>query len=312
MGTTLLGHCPMRLATLLSLLLLLGACDLNESEETPSTVRGTASDLATLERCTMAPATEAAIAVCTQAMEQLPEGAWRATAQSERAEFHLKFGHTDEATADAEAVVAELPDSGPAWLRLAVIRLTADQDEAAARDLEQARRLSPDDGTVVYFHAVILDRRGDDERALAEINRAVSLLADDPDFLPAALGRRCRIRADLDIELDLALADCEGSLRTVEKEDRPNTRFLRGLVYYRLGRHADAVADFDQTVSTAKLAGPAHFMRGLAKRALGDATAGDADVAEGIRLYPEAGKVYAPYLQAGNADAPVDPTQATR
>jgi len=113
------------------------------------------------------------------------------------------------------------------------------------------------------------------DRAIADYSKVIELdpkLAVDAD----AFRSRCFARAVAGRDLPRALDDCRESLRF-----RPNdahTMDSRGLVYLRLGRLHEAIAEYDAVLKIDPNMASALYGRGIAKRRKGDASGGKADI----------------------------------
>ena len=111
------------------------------------------------------------------------------------------------------------------------------------------------------------------DRAIADYAKAIEI---DPKSA-AAYNSRCRFRIKANLDLPLALSDCDDALRLAPN----NATFMdsRGFVYLKLNRLDEAIADYDAALKVnPKLAG-ALYGRGLAKQKKGDQAAGDTDIA---------------------------------
>jgi tetratricopeptide (TPR) repeat protein len=110
-----------------------------------------------------------------------------------------------------------------------------------------------------------------------------ALLGATPDD-PTVLNSRCWARATQGTGLDLALADCNASLR-LRPDDVP-TLDSRGLVYLRMHRYPEAILDYDAAISRGPALAPSFYGRALAKRALGDEAGSVSDIASAKARYP--------------------------
>jgi tetratricopeptide (TPR) repeat protein len=131
----------------------------------------------------------------------------------------------------------------------------------------------------------VLVARGDAYRALGkdELARAdyqAAAVLERPS--PQHLDQRCWMRTLRGGPLDLAAEDCDSAIAAMP--DSASARFSRCVLRYRGGRFADALADCDAALARdSKIVGALYF-RGLAKRKTGDASGGDADVADALRI----------------------------
>ena len=105
---------------------------------------------------------------------------------------------------------------------------------------------------------------------------------------PAFLNSKCWNEAEANIDLELALSECDRALARASSKAPEWANWLdsRGFVRFRLGRWKDAVADYDSALAAdPKMAGSL-YMRGVAKRRLGETSVGDADIAAAAGLDP--------------------------
>lgn len=98
-------------------------------------------------------------------------------------------------------------------------------------------------------------------------------------FAPAnvrLLNERCFARALENIKLPEALADCDQALKN--KPDNPDIIDSKGYVLYRLGRYEDSVAAYDRALALRPGMATALFVRGHAKKKLGNTRDGESDI----------------------------------
>lgn len=121
---------------------------------------------------------------------------------------------------------------------------------------------------------------------LSDLDKALS-------YSPASatlLNERCFERAVEKVKLEGALADCDLSLRA--HPDNANITDSRGFVFYQMGRYQDAITTYDQALKQKPDLSPSLFVRGLARRKLGDTAGGDADIAAAKKLNPDVAKIF--------------------
>ena len=292
----------MRAFVLLLALAPLCACDLIEPPP-----RQTADDMRLAVRpCVIAPASAESLELCTRVYNDLPPGPWRATALEKRADIHLVLGQNDAALADANAAIAEWPEYAWGWLMRARVKQAMGRHDDAIPDIEETVRLKPNESASRYYRALYLGRQGNDDAALVEINQAVQFAGDDRRELLEARAARCQIRADANAELEAALEDCDFALRSENPGD--SMYFARGLVLFRLGRHEEAITEFDKLPAGDQAHAHWLYMRGRSKIALGRQVEGEADLTEARRLRPDIDdrarrRGYAPVTPPTNAGA---------
>jgi tetratricopeptide (TPR) repeat protein len=117
---------------------------------------------------------------------------------------------------------------------------------------------------------------GQYDLALADLGRAIELPYVEKQNAGGPQNARCFLRAELNRDLDAALADCNDALRF--KPGNPAMMDSRALVYYRMGRYAEAIAEYDAVLRARSGFAPSLYMRGVARIKSGDAAGAD-DVA---------------------------------
>jgi tetratricopeptide (TPR) repeat protein len=169
-----------------------------------------------------------------------------------KAELLRRFGRT----AEAKAAFAE------------ALRLLDRRIAAAPSELKDELRMS---------RPTLLADGGDPRRGIAEATAMLKQLADSARLL----NTRCWIRAMANIELDLALRDCDRALEV----DPGNAAVAdsRGFVKLRLGRLDEAIADFNAALGWQPRLAASLYGRGLAKLRKGDRVGGEADLAAARR-----------------------------
>jgi tetratricopeptide (TPR) repeat protein len=151
-------------------------------------------------------------------------------------------------------------------------------------DSDSARiRLTPADNNrynLFINRGAAFARNGDIERSRADFRRAIEMtteaLEEGGNPLPAEYNRRCWARAVANVELDLALADCNEAVRLLPRI----APFLdsRAFVHLRSGRNEDAIKDYDAALRLNPRLPDSLYGRGLAKLRLGDAEGAKADL----------------------------------
>jgi tetratricopeptide (TPR) repeat protein len=129
-------------------------------------------------------------------------------------------------------------------------------------------------------------RLGDTFNSKADYERAIELatVSVSRGGRDLAYNDRCWARAVANVELDLALADCNEGLRL-----RPRNAAVidsRAFVYLRLGRTEDAIKDYDAALQIAPRAAASLYGRGIAKLRLGDVEGAKADLFQAETLRP--------------------------
>jgi tetratricopeptide (TPR) repeat protein len=193
----------------------------------------------------------------------------------QRAQVELAMEDRAAAIADLDAAAKSAPDDADIRLLRAGLRLDKDKTGAAADVAAADRALAPQDDRRLQL-AGLYDWLGDATRAIAVYGQWIDAHPNDAG-LPNALNNRCWLRALNDFEISDAIHDCSRAVRM-----RPHTAgYLdsRGLAYLRAGKFDKALADYDDALRLQPKLASSLYGRGIARRHLGDAAAGDRDIA---------------------------------
>jgi tetratricopeptide (TPR) repeat protein len=107
------------------------------------------------------------------------------------------------------------------------------------------------------------------------------------------LNSACWTKATYNVALESALADCEAALKL--QADQPAFLDSRGFVLLRLGRYADSIASYDRALGLRSGVAESLYGRGLAKRGLGKATEGQADLSAAREIDRDIDQKFAGY-----------------
>jgi tetratricopeptide (TPR) repeat protein len=196
-----------------------------------------------------------------------------------RAEAHERLGDPKSALSDFDKAIDRDPQFGTAFGERGSYYHRAGKLDLAKRDLVHAIEIDGMQEFSMLELGSIYVEENRLELAQQQYARAHEALRNDEVPLIAL----CWVRALRDIELDLALADCNRALELAPE----NVAALenRGFVQFRAGRYADALADFDRVLS--RTPRPAsYYLRGLSAGMLGLNSQSDADIAKAIELDP--------------------------
>jgi tetratricopeptide (TPR) repeat protein len=205
-----------------------------------------------------------------------------------RAGLLQAMGQKDKAAADYQAVLGLDPSSKVALTRLGLLQVDAGRkDDALAsinQHLESADEDKPDWEAA---KAELLAQAGDANGAIAAISEAIEVKAANAVFL----NQRCWIKGTLAVQLDSALPDCTRAIELTEN----NTSALdsRAMVYFRLNRLSEALADVDAALDRNPMQAGSLYLRAAIERKLGKADIADKDAAAARLLSPRIDEEYA-------------------
>ncbi|HZO22020.1 MAG TPA: aspartyl protease family protein [Steroidobacteraceae bacterium] len=192
----------------------------------------------------------------------------RATARAHEHETALALSDYDQALRIS-------PDNLSALLGRGELRL-ADRNESGARaDFERASAIAATDPGPSLHIAEIYATTGHFTEAIALYDRWMAAHPADSRLAAAASGR-CWARAATGKDLELALADCQLSVRRGGATSY--TLQHRGLVWLRLGRFDEAIADYKASLKLQPRDPTARYGLGLAERGKGMQAQGDRDI----------------------------------
>ncbi|WP_233503675.1 DUF3857 domain-containing protein [Sphingomonas psychrotolerans] len=193
------------------------------------------------------------------------------------------------AMTDARAALEIDPGSASAVGRVAA--LLAEQgkrDEALAMLAERADQGGDEKNNYVSSQATLLSDGGRVDEGLALLDTMIAASPGKADLLNS----RCWLKATGNVALDTALKDCS---KAIELAESPASILdSRGLVYFRLGRMGDALADFDAALEQVPDMAASLYMRGVIRKRAGTA-GGDADLAAARMIAPRIDEDYARY-----------------
>ena len=198
------------------------------------------------------------------------------------------IGEKEKAAADYKAALGIDPSSKAALARLGLLEVDAGRKDAALAPVdEHLANADEDKPDWLMIKAELLARAADPQDALAAINEAISLKSTNA----VLLNERCWIKGTLAVELDSALDDCTRSVELTEN----NAAELdsRAMVYFRLNRLNDALADLNAALDRNPAAPGSLYLRAVIERKLGKGRDADEDAASARKLAPQIDEDYA-------------------
>lgn len=198
-----------------------------------------------------------------------------------RAEMYEIVGKRPLALKDAEAAYALEPSSPEAVTLLAELRQRSG-DGAGALALVEPLLAAGGESYATYteLQAGLLADEGRTDAALALLDSA---MVRKPG-LPLLLNARCWIKGTRNVALDTALKDCT---RAIELSDDPTAAMdSRAMVYFRLGRYDEALAEVDAVLARAPNIVSTRYLRSLILAKLGRTADAQTEAALARRLQP--------------------------
>ena len=233
-------------------------------------------------------AVQTAIDACTRLVESgRYDAKGRVAWLANRGLHQQRAGRLAEAVKDFSAAIELMPDDINLYLSRGASHGMAGELDAAVRDFEKVLALDPQSGLAYMNRATALEKKGDYAASQRDYDKAVELVPENW----IAWDGRCWLRAIVGRDLDGALTDCERALRM--RPDAANTLNTRGFVLFRQGRFDEAVASYDASIRLDPNVASSHYVRGLARKALGEDAR--ADFAKAIEIEPGVRQRYEGY-----------------
>ncbi len=238
-----------------------------------------------------------------------------------RAAFEIGIGNHRAALADLEKVIAKEPTLG-LYLQRSEAYATLGEMAKALADAERARTLDPALSAAIEQVAQMKAEMGDvpaavallDERialggeSRAELRRLkASLLGEFGDTKqsvalydtligekpgsPTLLNGRCWVKGTRNTMLDTALKDCTSAIEL--SNNTYDALDSRAMVWYRMGRYPEAMADLDTVLAAAPDQAGSRYMRAIVLKALKRDGEAAGDLAIARRISPAIDREYA-------------------
>ena len=199
-----------------------------------------------------------------------------------RARVHLAMSQPRLALVDLDEALRLDGKLDQARFRRAALRVELGDRPGAQADLAQLDTALPPSSSLRMDMARLYARFDPGPEALRQLDLWVDSHPKDA-ALASALNHRCWLRARMNVDLPLALADCKAA---VNKADRvASYRDSLGWTYLRLGDAARAKQAFDDAIKLEALPFSL-YGRGLAQLRLNDAAGGERDLAAARKLKP--------------------------
>ncbi|HXH15921.1 MAG TPA: DUF3857 domain-containing protein [Sphingomonas sp.] len=246
-----------------------------------------------------------------------------ASGYTSRASLRSGIGDRRGAVADLTQAIAIAPTVALYLQRSAISYELADMTGALA-DAEAARALDPSSGDAIGRVSSIKAERGDLAGAIALLDERIALggnlrntyretkasvlgeygdpaaslalfdsLIDDKPGSPSLMNERCWVKGTRQLMLESALKDCTSAIEL--SSDTSSALDSRALVWYRLGKYEEALADLDAVLAAAPGQAESHFMRAIVLASLQRNAESVKELAIARRLKPSVDKQYARY-----------------
>ena len=205
-----------------------------------------------------------------------------------RADLLETMGEKEKAAADYQTAIGIDPSSIPALIRLGMLQIDAGQKEAALAPIEEHLAIADDDKPDwLEAKAELLQRIGDADGALAAMDEAITVKPTNAVFLNS----RCWIKATLAVQLDGAIQDCTRANELTE--DNADSLDSRALVYFRLNRLGEALADINAALDRKPDMAGSLYLRAAIERRMGKMHDADEDAANARLISPRVDEEYA-------------------
>lgn len=210
----------------------------------------------------------------------------------ERAALHRALGHKAESLADLRAAQELDPgNTGTLYALASELAKLGRLDEALALLQPRIDEEGENQPDLLAAKGAALGHARDAAGALAALDAAIAKRPGNAGFLNG----RCWIKGTLDVQLDTALKDCTRAIELGSGGAAAAALDSRALVYFRMRRFEEALADINAALEQRPAAANSLFLRGLILRRTGDAKAGDAALAEAELLFPQVDEDFARY-----------------
>lgn len=199
----------------------------------------------------------------------------------------------EDAKARADLIAAEALEPGSVPVQLELARYEALHGEGASAVARLDRQEGAAGGgqrtELQMVRSYVLAEAGRPDEAVATLDAAI---AAHPGQVPL-LNERCWLKGTRNVSLEGALRDCT---KAIELAESPSSILdSRGMVYFRMNRLDEALADYDAALELAPGRPASLFMRGVVRKAKGDAAGSQADLNAAKLQSPRIAEEYAHY-----------------
>ena len=208
----------------------------------------------------------------------------------QRAEEYNALNDTAAALADAESARALDPSSDVAIDRVSNLRAERGDLPGAVALLDQRIALGGSmRNTYRETKAGVLAEYGNVTEAIALYD---SLIAEKPGS-PSLMNERCWAKGTRSVMLDTALKDCTSAIEL--STDTGEALDSRAMVWFRMGKYDEAMADLDATLAATPGRAESRFMRSIVLTRLKRTAEASKELAVSRRIDPSVERHYARY-----------------
>lgn len=206
-----------------------------------------------------------------------------------RARLHSALKDDSKALADAHEALAIDPASARAAGQVATIMAEqGKRDEALAMLAERGDSAGEEKPTYVSAQATLLADGGRVDEGLALLDGLIAASPGKPDLLNS----RCWVKGTNNVQLDSALKDCTRAIQLGNSSAA--SLDSRAMVYLRLNRLEDALADLDAALEEQPDQAASLYLRGIVAKRMGRPGAQE-DLAAARMMWPRIDEEYARY-----------------
>lgn len=210
-----------------------------------------------------------------------------ATAYLARAYYNTELGRPEEALADVRAAFDLDPTPTNAIEEAGALAELGRFDEALEL-LEIYEEDAESYVSVLFSKAEVMGLAGNAAGGLSVLEGLLAERPGDPDVLNGI----CWQMGAWNLKPDQMLAECTKAVESANWS--PPVLDSRAMAYFRLGKYAESLADYNAALNGEPGLAPTLFMRGIVRTRSGD-QAGREDIAKALRMNPSLERTYARY-----------------
>ncbi len=217
------------------------------------------------------------------------------TIYRERAYQYERIGDLKDALADLNSAIELDPSDRGTLAELTRIMALTGAKDAALAGIDAAIDSSGENKPFyLAMKAEVLIEAGDGVDALAQNDAAIEARSGNAWLL----NERCWNKGRLNTDLEGALQDCTRAIQLSETV-APLALDSRGLVYLRLNRLSEALADANAAIDLSPATAGTYFLRALIEKRLGQTEAAARDLEAAKYLFPTIATQYTPFGLGG-------------